>query len=275
MKSIDAKAGRGRRLVERAQLAVRLIRRPSRGGARRMARRLAFILGAVFLAVFLLTLALLDVRAVNAARELPPAFIAITRHFTDLGKAGIFLYPLPLLMIALCFAPVGLSRAAKGTLSALFARVAFVFFAIGIPYWINGVLKQVLGRARPFVGGHDSPYSFEPFSWGSAYASLPSGHAVTVSAAAVAIGALFPRARVVMWLYAVLIVISRIVVTAHHPSDVMAGALVGTIGALIVRNYFASRRIVFGVTPDGAVEPFAGPSARRIKMAIREIVGRA
>ena len=74
-----------------------------------------------------------------------------------------------------------------------------------------------------------------------------------------------------MWIYAVLIFISRVIVTAHHPSDVMAGALLGTIGALMVRNYFASRRIVFGVTPDGAVEPFVGPSGRRIKMAMREI----
>jgi undecaprenyl-diphosphatase len=237
-----------------------------------MAWRLAVILGLVFLAVFLLTLALLDVRAINAARQLPPAFIAATRHFTDLGKAGIFLYPLPVLMILLCLVPTGLSRAARGTLSALFARIAFVFFAIGIPYWINGVLKQVLGRGRPFVG--DGSYVYEPFSWGSAYASLPSGHAVTVSAAAVAIGALFPRARAVMWVYAILILISRVVVTAHHPSDVLAGALLGTIGALMVRNYFASRRIVFGVTRDGAVERFAGPSGRRIKMAVREVFSR-
>ena len=36
----------------------------------------------------------------------------------------------------------------------------------------------------------------------------------------------------VMWLYALVIMFSRVVVLAHHPSDVIAGALVGAVGAL-------------------------------------------
>jgi membrane-associated phospholipid phosphatase len=64
-------------------------------------------------------------------------------------------------------------------------------------------------------------------------------------------------------------------VTAHHPSDVLAGALIGMIGASMVRNYFASRRIVFGVQPDGRVIGFAGPSWTRIKAASRAVFSRA
>jgi undecaprenyl-diphosphatase len=272
MNSVDAKTSWARRLLERLRLAVRLIRRPSRGGVRRMARRLVVILGVVFLAVFLLTLVLLDVRVINAARELPPAFIEITGHFTDLGKAAVFLYPLPALMIALCLVPTGLPRAVKGTLAAAFARTAFLFLAIGIPYAVNGALKQTLGRARPFV--ESGAYTYDPFTWGSRYASLPSGHAAIACAAAVALGALFPALRIVMAVYAILILMSRVVVAAHHPSDVLAGALVGAGGALLIRNYFASRRIVFGVTRDGAVEPFAGPSWRRLKAAMRSVFAR-
>ena len=238
-----------------------------------MARRSAAIVGVVFLAVFFLILILLDVRVVTAARELPPTFIRLTGHFTDLGKAGFFLYPLAVLLIALCLVPAGLSRSARGTLAAVFARVAFMFLAVGIPYAINSALKQIFGRARPFV--RDNLYTYDPFTWGSTYASLPSGHAVTACAVAVAIGALFPAIRIGAWTYAVLIVISRVVVTAHHPSDVLAGGLIGTVGAVIVRNYFASRRVVFGVTPEGRVEPFAGPSWRRTKAAARSVFSRA
>ena len=62
-------------------------------------------------------------------------------------------------------------------------------------------------------------------------------------AVAVAFGALWPRARPLLWAYAVLIAVSRVVVTAHHPSDVLAGALVGAFGALLVRDWFAARRL--------------------------------
>ena len=75
-----------------------------------------------------------------------------------------------------------------------------------------------------------------------------------------------------MWIYAVLIALSRVIVTAHHPSDVIAGAIVGSIGALLVRNWFAVRRLGFAVAPDGAVQARPGPSWRRVKAVARRLV---
>ena len=94
----------------------------------------------------------------------------------------------------------------------------------------------------PYVAGENA---WTPlwFGWRSDYAAFPSGHATTAFAAAIAIGALWPKLRPVMWVYAVAIAVSRVIVTAHHPSDVIAGAIVGTIGALLVRNWYASRRL--------------------------------
>jgi membrane-associated phospholipid phosphatase len=57
---------------------------------------------------------------------------------------------------------------------------------------------------------------------------------------------------------------SRVVVLAHHPSDVVAGALVGTVGAALVRRWFAARRLVF--SPKLSV--YAGPSLRQIGAAV-------
>ena len=69
-----------------------------------------------------------------------------------------------------------------------------------------------------------------------------------------------------------LIALSRMVVTAHFPSDVFAGALVGTIGTLMVRRYFALRRLVFSVGPDGVLHQHPGPSLKRIKAVARELL---
>jgi undecaprenyl-diphosphatase len=71
-----------------------------------------------------------------------------------------------------------------------------------------------------------------------------------------------------MWIYAVLIALSRVIITAHHPSDVIAGAIVGAVGAYLVRNWFAARRLGFAVNSDGSVHPMPGPSIRRIMKAV-------
>jgi undecaprenyl-diphosphatase len=100
---------------------------------------------------------------------------------------------------------------------------------------------------------------------------MPSGHATTAVAAAIAIGAIWPRARGVMWLYALTIMFSRVVVVAHHPSDVIAGALVGAVGALMVRRWFAARRLAFSASD---LRPYPGPAWRRLKAVARQLVVR-
>jgi undecaprenyl-diphosphatase len=105
--------------------------------------------------------------------------------------------------------------------------------------------------------------------WRADHASMPSGHTTTAFAAAMAIGLLWPRSRPFMWTYALLIGLSRIVTTAHFPSDVLAGATVGVVGALLVRDWFAARRLGFVVDPGGSVRPLPGPSFERIKRVAR------
>jgi len=73
----------------------------------------------------------------------------------------------------------------------------------------------------------------------------------------------------VMWLYALVIMFSRVVVLAHHPSDVIAGALVGAIGALLVRRAFAARGLLFSAID---LRAFRGPSFQRVKAALREVL---
>jgi undecaprenyl-diphosphatase len=224
---------------------------------------------AVTIAVVIATMFMLDAWSVRQARGLPAALLTAAGRFTNLGKSGYFLWPLGVLMLMLAalYSP-SLARFWRGILAAWAVRIGFVFVAIGLPSLFDTIIKNMIGRARPFVVTGPDVWAYAPFTWHPRYASFPSGHATTAFAALVAIGAIFPQARALMWIYAVLIALSRVVITAHHPSDVIGGAIVGAVGAVMVRNWFADRRLGFSVATDGSVRAMPGPSFRRIIKAV-------
>ncbi len=102
---------------------------------------------------------------------------------------------------------------------------------------------------------------------------MPSGHATTALAVALAFGAVWPGLRPLLWSYALVILASRVIVLAHHPSDVAAGALVGALGAILVRNVFAARGRVFMLDSRNEVRAMPGLSWRRIKTIARAVRG--
>jgi undecaprenyl-diphosphatase len=87
---------------------------------------------------------------------------------------------------------------------------------------------------------------------------------------AFAVIALWPHLRTVMLIYAVTIAATRLVLLAHHPSDVVAGALLGVIGAMLVRYWFAARHLAFTIRSNGTIEPLAGPSPGHLKRVARD-----
>jgi membrane-associated phospholipid phosphatase len=263
-----------RRCMTNVALALTMVVAPAKihpladsGLARRVAAK-----AAIYFAVFLLCLILIDAPVMRAVGHLPRAIIWPFDQITDFGKSGWFLWPLGLLFVALAALAAPASKISQAVLAAVMVRVGFLFAAIAVPGLFVTIVKHVIGRARPMVGGHIDPFLFSPFSWPAAYASLPSGHATTAFSVLVAFGSLFPRWRTELIIYAGLIALSRIVVNAHHPSDVFAGALVGTVGALLVRRYFSLRRLGFSIGPDGALRQYPGPSFKRLKAVARELL---
>jgi undecaprenyl-diphosphatase len=214
---------------------------------------------------------ILDEWAITEVRRLPDAWIAAFDVITDFGKSGWFLFPLGVVLLAIAVASPLLPRSSELVLASVAVRIAFLFAAIAAPGALTTAIKHLIGRARPYVTGMANAFAFSPFSWRMEYASFPSGHATTAFSAAVAIGTIWPHARIAMWTYALAIALSRVVVTAHYPSDVIASAIVGVLGSLLVRNYFAARRLGFAVRLDGHVRAFAAPSAWRTRGVARAI----
>lgn len=92
-------------------------------------------------------------------------------------------------------------------------------------------LKLVFGRPRPDLWPTDVQVSG---------LSFPSGHATAAAALALVVGFLAWRtpyrwaAVVVGALYAALMMLSRVVLGVHYPSDVLAGALTATLSVVTV-----------------------------------------
>jgi len=272
-RTTDAQASRLRWVrANIAQAAAALARRPRRAAAGlRRGRLVAAALAAVLLVAAAMLVA--DGALAEAAKRLPHTMHQVFAFLTDFGKSGWFLWPTGFLLTAIAMlASPALAPVARLVLAAVAVRVGFLFAAIAVPSLFVTVIKRVIGRARPFVGSEVDPFLYRPLVWRADHASLPSGHATTAFAAAIAVALLWPRLRVPMLIYALVIAASRVVLDAHYLSDVIAGAFVGAVGALLVRDWFAARRLGLAVGPDGAVRALPGPSWTRIKRVARGLV---
>jgi membrane-associated phospholipid phosphatase len=252
-------------------LPLRAARRRATRGPMLPAARL--VLGLLIAAVLIgASTLVLDGWAYGQAKRLPIWVIDLFNEITDYGRSGWFLWPVGILVIALAAVAATTQRLARLTIVALIVRLEFIFVAIALPGLIVSGGKRLIGRVRPSALG---PFAYVPFSWRPDYASMPSGHATTAFAAAVALGAIWPRARPLLWLYAVVIALSRVVISAHYVSDVVAGAFLGAFTALLVRNYFAARRLGFAAGRDGTISALPGPSLLRIKSAAARLFASA
>jgi undecaprenyl-diphosphatase len=143
-----------------------------------------------------------------------------------------------------------------GAVAAVWLRRPLALIAviatITVSSRVDAVLKAAIDRSRPFVGDprvHPSiGLPHDP--------SMPSGHAMNAFAGAVLLGAVVPRARRPLLALAALIALSRVYLGVHFPSDVLAGALLGSgIGATaawLLQRGERRLRTGRGQTPSGA-----------------------
>ncbi len=103
-----------------------------------------------------------------------------------------------------------------------FIKVGLLAFLVELPCFV--VLKALIKRDRPFVQLHGCQFSIEP----SDKFSMPSGHTAAAFLMAGLISAFYPEYNVLAYSWAMLIGFSRVILGVHYPSDILAGAALGS-----------------------------------------------
>jgi membrane-associated phospholipid phosphatase len=106
-----------------------------------------------------------------------------------------------------------------------------------VPLALEHLLKVSIGRPRPGVGGPFAPWSFD-----YGHHSMPSGHTTEIMVQTLPLAA-----RAGSWLAPLCLSLvpglmgaSRIALGWHHPTDVLAGWLLGSLGGFLAL-YLARR----------------------------------
>jgi membrane-associated phospholipid phosphatase len=239
-----------------AQSSVALLRSPShsrRAEARRRLARHSLWLVASLSALIIILMFAFDATEIGLMPKRGSPELWSVRILTDFGKDEYVLWTLAAIFVVSALAYPLLRSSGRAVLARFAIRAEYCFVAVALPVFMAELIKWTVGRGRPFVGGKADAFNFVPFTGTEAYFSFPSAHAVTAFALAFGVAAIWPRWWMAAFAYALLIAASRLVLLAHHPSDVVGGALIGIVGAMAVRYWFAARRVGFDISDDGKI----------------------
>jgi undecaprenyl-diphosphatase len=205
----------------------------------------AVLLGLVFMA---------DRPLSAAAQSLPPPVVACFARLTRWGQADWMLVPsLALLLLSLLSVWLARERALKLAALEQAGIFGYIFASVALSGLVANLLKQLIGRARPTLFDQFGDFAFSFNSRLYDQQGFPSGHSTNAFAFAVALTLLWPGLRWPALAYAIGIAASRVVLGQHYPTDVVAGALLGSLGAFTVRGLFAARGWAFRRTAAGIV----------------------
>lgn len=227
---------------------------------------MGWLLAAAACIALIAVVGIFDAEISRFGQAMPAAVIAGAGVITQLGESGYVLIPaLVLWILSVVLAAIIPKPVPKRALWQMAGVWAFVFIGVGLPGLITTIAKRLIGRGRPAVLESAGPYSLQPGAWIDwVHQSFPSGHATTAFATCFVVSFLVPRAYPAMLILAVVVALSRVVVGAHYATDLIAGAVVGTLGAYLVRNLFARRRWLFEAGPGDTVVRRPLASMRRL-----------
>lgn len=117
----------------------------------------------------------------------------------------------------------GLVLLAVGSASTRWA-VLGAALAIGLSVALFMAVKNLIGRPRPFETWCDLPCLLAPPD----RFSFPSGHTMTAFAVCANYAVLVPGTELFFFPVALLIGLSRVFLGCHYPTDVLAGAALGS-----------------------------------------------
>lgn len=189
---------------------------------------------------------LFDAAAIRHARADDGLLFSAMRAITDIGQSHWYLVPAAILFLGLAFVDwraAGHRR--RRRLVLLFGQAGFAFAAVALSGLLANLIKVIVGRARPLMMDEVGPHHFEPFSFGYAFASFPSGHATTMGAVTALFCLWFPRYAWAWLALGLFLALTRVAATAHYLSDIAGGFLFGLAFTVLAARLFAARGVVF------------------------------
>lgn len=145
-----------------------------------------------------------------------PVLDPVMYFFTLLGEVGIFW-----ILLALAALTVLPRKYRKVGLTMVFALILSLVMC-------NGVMKNLFARIRPFHADPSFENLYQIFH-GITDWSFPSGHTSASFAAALGIFMWYKKEGAWTLVIASLIAFSRLYLTVHYPSDVLASLLLGSL----------------------------------------------
>ncbi|WP_439600349.1 phosphatase PAP2 family protein [Devosia sp.] len=193
-------------------------------------------------------------------QALPDGVRAVFFRITQWGKSDWILIPSFIAWLVAWLLSLLTRDTLRLALRELAALAGFIFVGVGLTGLVATLLKRGIGRGRPETWSLEAPLSFQPLNWSAYnYQSFPSGHATTAFSLAAVIAFIWPKAFWPAMLLATLVAVSRVIVGEHYPTDITAGAILGTLGVYAIRQLFAARGWLFVAHAEGRTErkPFA------------------
>ncbi|WP_319532085.1 phosphatase PAP2 family protein [uncultured Cohaesibacter sp.] len=187
-----------------------------------------------------------DTAAIHWKGTISGETYSLFRSYTNIAKSEVMLVPAGLVILALGLIPWNrLDKASVATLAHVQMFGLYVFLAVAGSGISNNIIKMAIGRARPRYFDQFGATHFDAPGFSSGFQSFPSGHSATAGAMAIIFILLFPRLKWLWLACAFWIGVSRVVVGAHYPSDVVAGLAYGASFAWLLALWFANRRLLF------------------------------
>ncbi len=141
--------------------------------------------------------------------------LPVLNWFTKLGLGALYLGPL--FFLAVFFRYIHRNREWE-------VRAWFLWLCVLVPSIICVLLKMALGRARPDLLFSEQLYGFYGWQTHAPFWSFPSGHTTTVMGFVGGLCVLFPLYCYAFLSLGLVVVLSRILLTHHYLSDVMAAS---------------------------------------------------
>jgi undecaprenyl-diphosphatase len=171
-----------------------------------------------------------------------PFLISFFHALTQLGDALYSLVLGAVLYLGCRFRLRGeISAALRQSLERWQQRGLFLFVAVASSGLLTDLIKFICGRARPAKLLTENLYGFYFFETSSKLTSFPSGHSNTAAAIALVCWYIWPKSWPLGLLFTAGVMLSRVAVLKHYPSDTLAGAYLAVVTTWYLYQLFQRR----------------------------------